>query len=333
MRFAITTEQRAFAEAVRELLAREYPAARVRAAWADDAPLVAWPHLARAGVLGMTAPERWGGLGLDELDLVGVLEEAGRAALAEPLLETTAVAIPLLAEAAPVALAERWVTAATAGRAAIAVELGGGLVADAGRAELLVLARDGEVHAIERAAARLERAPTVDRARPLWRVDWRASAATRLDASAEALALAFDRGALGAAAELVGLARWMLDTTVAYVQVRTQFGRPTGAFQAVKHHLAGAHVAIELAAPCVLRGAHAVARREPERAVHVSIAKARASDAAHGVARAALQCHGAIGYSFEHDLHLWMKRAWALAAAWGDAAWHRARVATSILGA
>jgi len=284
----------------------------------------------------MTAPERWGGLGLGELDLVLVLEEAGRAGLAEPLLETTAVAIPLLAEIAPAPLADRWLGAAAAGRAVVTIGLAGApFVNDAARADLLVLEHDGEVHAVERAAATLTAQPSVDGARRLFAVGWRPDASTRIgagDPARAALDRAFDRGALAAAAQLVGLARRMLALTVEYVQVRTQFGRPIGSFQAVKHHLAGALVAIELAAPCVHRAAYAIAHAEPDRATHVSLAKARASEAALGAGRAALQCHGAIGYSFEHDLHLYLKRAWALAAAWGDAAWHRARIATAILG-
>jgi alkylation response protein AidB-like acyl-CoA dehydrogenase len=75
-----------------------------------------------------------------------------------------------------------------------------------------------------------------------------------------------------------------------------------------------------------------LAHGDPERSLHVSLAKALASEAAWQAARTALQVHGAIGYSYESDLHLWMKRVWALAAAWGDAAWHRARVADAILG-
>jgi alkylation response protein AidB-like acyl-CoA dehydrogenase len=130
---------------------------------------------------------------------------------------------------------------------------------------------------------------------------------------------------------LIGLARRLLEVTVEYVQVRRQFGRPVGSFQAVKHHLADALGKLELAAPVVYRAAVALAHAEPARAVRVSMAKAVASDAASFVAGTALQCHGAIGYAFENDLHLWMKRVWALAAAWGDAAWHRARVADAVL--
>jgi alkylation response protein AidB-like acyl-CoA dehydrogenase len=124
----------------------------------------------------------------------------------------------------------------------------------------------------------------------------------------------------------------MIETTVAYAKVRTQFGQPIGSFQAVKHLLANAHLEVELAAPMVYRAAHSIARGVEGGSLHASMAKARAGDAANAAARAALQVHGAIGYSFEHDLHLFMKRAWALAGAWGDAAHHRARCATAIFG-
>ena len=106
---------------------------------------------------------------------------------------------------------------------------------------------------------------------------------------------------------------------------------PIGSFQAVKHHLANARLALEIARPLVYRAAWFIAHDDPEREVAVSLAKASASDAATLAARVALQCHGAIGYTTEYDLHLFMKRAWALAATWGDAAWHRARVERAIL--
>jgi alkylation response protein AidB-like acyl-CoA dehydrogenase len=142
---------------------------------------------------------------------------------------------------------------------------------------------------------------------------------------------AFDRGALGTAAQLVGLARRMLDLTVEYAKARQQFGVPIGSFQAVKHHLADSRIAIEFARPLVYRAAWSITEGDPDASTHVSMAKALASDAATLTAGQALQCHGAIGYSYEYDLHLFMKRAWALAATWGDAAWHRARVGRAIL--
>jgi alkylation response protein AidB-like acyl-CoA dehydrogenase len=141
---------------------------------------------------------------------------------------------------------------------------------------------------------------------------------------------AADRGAWGAAAQLVGLGQRMLDLTVAYVSEREQFGVPIGSFQAVKHQLADALRDLAFARPAVYRAAHSLATRSPDRRRDVSMAKALASDAARGVGRAALQCHGAIGYTVEHDLHLYLKRTWALAVAWGDASWHRDRVGAAI---
>ena len=111
----------------------------------------------------------------------------------------------------------------------------------------------------------------------------------------------------------------MLDLTVAYVTERRQFGVPIGSFQAVKHHLADALKELAFARPAVHRAAHSLATGADTRARDVSMAKAMASDAAWFVGRQALQCHGAIGYTVEHDLQLYLKRTWALAKAWGDA--------------
>jgi alkylation response protein AidB-like acyl-CoA dehydrogenase len=145
------------------------------------------------------------------------------------------------------------------------------------------------------------------------------------------LSTAFWRGTLGYSAQLVGLARRMLAMTVEYVTERKQFGAPIGSFQAVKHHLADVRIAIEFAAPLTYRAAYSLAIADPDAMLHCSMAKARSADAAELAARASLQCHGAMGYSYEYDLHLWIKRAWALSRTWGDAAWHRDRVARAIL--
>ena len=134
----------------------------------------------------------------------------------------------------------------------------------------------------------------------------------------------------GAAAQLIGLAQQMIDVTVDYVGQREQFGKVVGSFQAVKHHMSNALLAVEFARPMVYVAAYAVANATPHRDREVSAAKAMASDAADRVCRLALQCHGAIGYTFEYDLHLWMKRAWALSTAWGDAHFHHDRVAAAL---
>jgi len=202
-------------------------------------------------------------------------------------------------------------------------------------ADLIVLERNDEVLAIPAAAARLEPQWSVDGSRRLFALDWHQSDATVIaegEAGWQAVNRAFDRGALGTAAQLLGLADRMLEMTVDYVKQRHQFGVPIGSFQAVKHHLADALLQLEFARPVVYNAAYSVANGLESASRDVSTAKAYASDAALTVARKALQCHGAIGYTVEHDLHLWMKRSWALARSWGDAAYHRNRVGLSILG-
>jgi hypothetical protein len=143
-------------------------------------------------------------------------------------------------------------------------------------------------------------------------------------------AAAFDAGALATAAQLVGLGAALVDRAVGYAQQRVQFGRPIGSFQAVKHQLADAAVALDLARPLVHGAALAVRDGLDTRARDVSAAKVAAGDAAYLAARAALQVHGAIGYTAEYDLALWITKVRALVSAWGTAAVHRARVLEAI---
>lgn len=342
MQFAFSQDQIQMAASLRDVLKRECPATLVRSTWTSETGHVAalWRTLAELGVVGVTVPEENGGLGLDELDLVLLLEECGRAALPMPIVETTAVGVPLLrdaakAEGAARAAIDAWLAKIASGDAIVTVGIASTLVKDAHVADLVILPRDGELHAVSRDTLRMQPHASVDGSRRLFTVAWEATPTTRIakgDAARALTAAAFDRGALAASAELVGLARNMIDLTVDYVKVRKQFGSAIGSFQAVKHHLANALVKLEFARPVVHRAAYSIANQDREASVHVSMAKACASDAAALAARAALQCHGAIGYTFEHDLQLWMKRAWALGASWGDAAWHRARVGTALFG-
>lgn len=316
MEFAFTDDRLAFRDAVRDLLAKECPPAVVRAAWtnADGRSGAAWSALGEMGVLGALVPEADGGLGLTELDVVLLAEEAGYAALPEPFVEHVLVAAPLIAEVIP-GVADGSVVA-TAGDPLVPY----GAVADLA----IVLAPDAQLVA----AGEFTPEASVDASRRLARLG-RVHQGRRL--TPEELTTAFWRGNLGYSAQLLGLARRMLAMTVEYVSERRQFGAPIGSFQAVKHHLANVRIAIEFAAPLVYRAAYSLATGDPAVRVHTAMAKAQAADAATLAARAALQCHGAIGYSFEHDLHLWMKRAWALAGAWGDAAWHREHVAQAVV--
>ena len=336
MRFAFTDDQLLFRDAVREFLTKECPPETVRAAWdtgvAHSDEL--WQGLADLGVVGLTAPERLGGLGLGELDLVLLLEEAGRAALPEPLLETTAVAVPLLAESGSDE-AGPWVQRLASGDALVAVAVDDGLVLDADVATAVVHLTPDRVALYPIDEVELDRQPSVDGARHLSRMRPTGEGLTIAAArnAGRLRAHAVDRGALGAAAELVGLADRMLTMTTEYVQQREQFGVPIGSFQAIKHHLADALLAVEFAKPVVYNAAYSMTHDLDTASRDVSMAKAAASDAAALVVRHALQCHGAIAYTVEYDLHMWMKRAWALASAWGDARFHRARVAERVLDA
>jgi alkylation response protein AidB-like acyl-CoA dehydrogenase len=336
MRFTFDHDHVLLAEAVRELLAKECTPADVRAAWNDEKERSPerWRKLAEMGVAGLTAPESHGGLGMDEVGLVCVLEETGRAALPEPVVEHTAVAVPLLGDIGG-EVADAWLGKAAAGTALLSVGLAAmPFVVEADAADLLVLEGEGGLHAVGRDGVVLTPQPSIDGARRLFSVAWEPATATALltgAAAAAAASLAFDRGALGASAQLLGVAQHLIDVTADYARERHQFGQPIGSFQAVKHHLANALGALELARPVVYRAAWSVAHDDPTRGVDVSMAKAYASDAANVAARVALQVHGAIGYTWECDLHLWMKRAWALGAAWGDARWHRRRVGDAVI--
>lgn len=319
MRFAFTEDQLAFRDAVTELLEKECPPSEVRRAWENDTGRTegCWAALGEMGVLGALAPESRGGLGLAEIDVVLLAEATGRSALPEPFVEHALVAAPIVPDLPGT------VTAA----------LGpGALVPYAASADAVLVEDDERLLLVARDALVVDSRPSVDHSRHVAVVDWDTGRGAVTEVGGpEVLALAFDRGALGTAAQLLGLAQALLDTTVEYVAERKQFGVPIGSQQAIKHKLADVRVGLEFARPLVARAANSLTRDEPGAPIDVSMAKARAGDVAALAARHALQCHGAIGYSFEHDLHLWMKRVWALVASFGDSAWHRERVARAIL--
>ncbi|MBS1892057.1 MAG: acyl-CoA/acyl-ACP dehydrogenase, partial [Actinobacteria bacterium] len=255
MRFALNDDQTALRDAVRDLLSHECKPAVVRDAWEGGAgaPRVAaaWEKLAEMGVLGAALPEEAGGLGLGACDLVPLLEEAGRVALPLPIVETAFVAAPLLAAAGDTDAVERIV----AGELLVACALDGAdQVPWAGDAGLVLVAERQGGPVSRLTAAELAPAPSIDGARQLG-VLTGDIAGEALGASDEDCLAAWQRGALGAAAQLIGLSRALLAMAVAYAEERRQFGVPIGTFQAVKHHLADSLLGIEFAAPAVLRAA------------------------------------------------------------------------------
>ena len=343
MRFGLDDDREALRSTARGLLAELCPASAVRTAWEQAPDPAVWQALADAGALTMLVPPDGGGLGLDETYLVPVVEEAGRAALPHPLTATALVAAPLgvtgrmmttdlgaAADPAATTGPSNIVHSATANPAAATdPSVPGCIVPATTFAEAFLLRSGQELRLYEAEEVDVEPVETVDASRHCGLVTPRAEGQPVTD-DPETVAAAFDRGVLGTAAELLGLSRAMLDLTVAYTRQRHQFGKPIGSFQAVKHHLANARIQIEFAGPAVLYAAYAVAHGQPDASCSVSQAKWLAGTAAAVTGRAALQCHGAIGYTTEHDLHLYLKRSWALSRSWGAADFHADRVAASV---
>jgi alkylation response protein AidB-like acyl-CoA dehydrogenase len=196
-------------------------------------------------------------------------------------------------------------------------------------ADLLLLERAGALYAVPGDETVPVAGAELDGARRPAEISWEPSPGRLLASGEKARAVLdglADRAAMATGAVLLGVADRLITMTAAYAVDRIQFGVPIGSFQAVKHHLANALIRLEFARPCVYRAAWSLDEDDPEASAHASMAKAMAGEAATVAARIALQVHGAIGYTWEHDVHLWMKRAWSLSAAWGDSRFHRARV-------
>jgi alkylation response protein AidB-like acyl-CoA dehydrogenase len=325
MDFRFDEDQELLQTTVRDFLEGEVTPETIRALW--DTPTARspelWKKLAEIGLPGLLVPEAHGGMGMSE-------EEVGRAALAEPVIGTAAVAVPLLADLGG-SLAETWLPRIAAGEAVVAVgHPVSPFVEDAHVADLLLLTdADGALHAVPAGEAEITEQAANDPSRRIASVSFSGSEAT-LAASgqdaAQLLAATLDRGALACAAAALGVCDRLITLSAEYTSERKQFGKPIGSFQAVKHMLANVKVKLEYARPVVQRAAHSVAHADPQRAVHVSMAKLGACEAAGSGAKTALQAHGAIGYTWEQDLHLWMRRAWSLERAWGRSPFHLGRV-------
>ncbi len=321
MRFALTSDHTDFAASIDSLLGKTDMPAVIRS-WndSDTAPgLALWARLAETGVTALTIAEEHGGMGADAIDLVVAIEQLGRHAVPGPVAETLAVAPALLAAVAP----ERLEALAEGALATVAAPPETPFAVDADAAALTLLVDGSTVSLATPGAAH----QSVDLARKLFEVTAGESLGTVDDA---ALAAAFDLGALATAAQLQGLGRTMLEVSVEYAKARKQFGRAIGSLQAIKHHLADVAIAIEMAQPLLHAAAMAVRDGAPTARRDVSAAKVACADAAYKSSRVALQVHGAIGYTQEHDLSLFLTRTRALLTAWGTPAVHRARVLAAL---
>ncbi len=337
MDFTFSEDQLLFRESVRDFLVNEVSPERIRESWETETGRgeSLWQQLAEMGLTGITVPEDFGGLGMSELDFVLLAQECGYVALPEPLVNTVMVAVPMLRELGG-ELARQWLPAIAAGEARVLVGLQQNLVVeDAHVADLLLLVREEGIYALLPGQFSLERNESVDPSRRLFSVTLAEGAKPLAsgDAAAGIARAALNRGALACAAQALGLAQRMIDLSVAYTCERSQFGKTIGSFQAVKHHMADVAVKLEYAKAPVYRAAYQVTRNVAKASLAVSHAKLAACEAASLAAKNSIQVHGAMGYTWEVDLHIFMKKAWALANTWGDAACHKARVADVIFAA
>jgi alkylation response protein AidB-like acyl-CoA dehydrogenase len=352
---ASAEDRQALREAVAGLLADRCTEADVRRVMATDKGYDPglWAQLAQLGALGLAIPIEYGGSG-STFEEVGVaLEELGRVLCPGPFLATTLAALTLLAgddedararHLPAIAAGERIATVAvqqpSAGRSpAPQVSYTGGSltgvvphVLDGHVAELLlVVARDDDgigVFAVEPGAdgVAAERLETTDQTRRLARVSFDGTPAQRIG-GADLVDRLLAVGAAALASEQVGGCEATLAAAVSYAKVRTQFGRPIGSFQAIKHHCAEMFLANESAKAAARRAAREVATDGPELDVLTAIAKAWCSDTYAAGAATSLQVHGGIGFTWEHSAHLHLKRAKTGELLFGDARHHRARLA------
>jgi len=365
MYFDLNDEQQQIKRTAKEFLASRYKPERIRELSETENGFEDsdWTEMAELGWPGLALPEEHGGQGLGIVELAAVFEEMGFALAPSPLLSNTIAGLALAICGsdeqkseflAPLAAGEKRGTVAlfdADSPAAIgeftmeARESDGGvvldgekvLVMDAGSADfMLVATADGRRHIVERGqdGVTVTAEPSIDLTRKVFAVELdgvEVAGERTLPAEQSDYLPVLWRACVALSAELTGIAQRTLEMAVDYAQEREQFGRPIGAYQAVSHRCAQMLLETEGARSATYYAAW-TADAEPESLpLASSMAKAYASDAGWRVADDSLQVHGGIGFTWEHDLHLWLKRARADAAMLGDAHWHRERVAEAVL--
>ncbi|MFC7516773.1 acyl-CoA dehydrogenase family protein [Herbaspirillum sp. GCM10030257] len=335
MDFTFDEDQILLVDSVRKFLMNEVSPELIRELWTRPTgrSRELWNLLAAQGLTGLSVPEASGGMGMNDTDWVLIAQECGYYALPEPLLDTAWAGAGLIAALPDSEFRSQWLAKIADGSARIALaQAQSGLVPDAHLASVILMPHDGVLYAVSPQLAQLTMQPSIDLSRRLYSVDWNPRDAERVATNADGIwTQACNRGALAAAAQLLGLTQRMLDLSIDYTAQRKQFGKPIGSYQAVKHHLADVAIKLEFARPVVHRAAYALAHGQQHAGFHVSHAKVAAAEAALLAARNGIQVHGAMGYTWEMDLQIFMKMAWALDGAYGDRSFHLARVRQFVL--
>jgi alkylation response protein AidB-like acyl-CoA dehydrogenase len=365
MYFDLTDEQQAIKSTAHDFLASRFKSERLREIAASDDGLddAGWAEMAELGWAGLAVPEEWGGQGLGIVDLAVLFEEMGYALAPSPLFSNTIAGLALTLCGSddlrerylrPVAVGEKrgtpalWDAGSPAPIGDFTMEAkadGDGVLLDgektlvidaAGADFFLVATSDGRRHLVESGAEGVTVRPEtgIDPTRRFSSVRFecvKVAAADTLPGAGADYYPVFHRICVALAAESTGIAQRTLEMAVEYAKDRQQFGRPIGAYQAVSHRCAQMLLETENSRSAVY-GAAWAADAEPESLpLAASTAKAYASDAGWRVPDASIQVHGGIGFTWEHDLHFFLKRGRSNAAIFGDAKWHRERVADAVL--
>jgi alkylation response protein AidB-like acyl-CoA dehydrogenase len=337
--FELSDEQEALRGAAGELLRDRSSSARVRAVVDAGGGLdpKLWASMVEQGWTALAAPDALGGLGLGWVEVAVLLEEVGAHVAPAPFLQHALAADALAIAGSP--HAPSCITAeitATAAFGAVDAERRAGdrwvvsgstePVVFGPSSDLVVVRSEEDLFAVDLASVAVEREAAMDLTRELGWVRLDETPAERLG-GVELVARWIDAGAVAYAAELLGIAARALELAVEYARDREQFGRPIGSFQAVKHRCADMLVDVEGMRSAVYYAAWCLAADDPDRSIAASTAKAWCSDAGRRVTASCLQVHGGVGFTWESDVHLYLKRAQLDEVSFGDAVFHRTRLA------
>ncbi len=359
MQFGLSESQRLLKDNARKFFAGECPMEAVRRLMETDTAYDPglWTKMAEQGYTGIIFPDEYGGVGLGTVELILLMEEAGRALLPGPLFSTVALAGAVIDALASPEQKNKYLVPICSGEARSTVAIleanaswdpaewqlatvSGRLtgeklfVPDAKVADFLVVgARDG-VFMVDAKSDGISIQPmnVMDLTRKVYSVRFTNVSVERLG-SVAGLAKPLGIAAAALVAEMVGGMQRTLDITVEYAKMRKQFGNPIGMYQAVQHQCADMYLETESARSAVYYAAWALEQNAPDAEMAVSIAKMYASDAARAVGNRGIQVHGGMGFTWENDVHLYYKRAKASETAFGDSTYHRERLARLVIDA
>ena len=320
MTFELNAEQSALRDSVRDLFHAQAAPDRLRELWDTETgrDVRLWKELSEIGIPGLLVATEYDGAGATEADLIPVLEDIGRFCIPDAVLESCMLGPTWIAEAGTGQQRSTWLPSIATGSLRVTVRLPGATyVPDAHVADLLIAEIDGELHALSKNEFRLEPVRSIDPSRRLFRVQAAPGPRSLLPDGRSALRRNRQRTRIGVAAMLNGISARLLDDTVDYVTVRQQFDRAVGSFQAVKHLLAEVHAALFASATATTAATRDVVADAAHADDTALLAQHYAIAVEAGANHAALQCHGGIGFTWEHDLHMWLKRGKALELAYG----------------